>query len=86
MLILIEAFKNVVAYNHMPYHPEAIASINDKIGIYDYDPTNDKKYHQHIRYIFRTVRENGYTNYKTARKTFTDIQCADKSFKLLHLF
>lgn len=78
ILILIEALKNVVAYNHMPYHPEAIASINDKIGIYDYDPTNDKKYHQHIWATkMRTMREKFGTNYKTARKTFAT-QCADK--------
>ena len=56
----------------MPYHPEAIASINDKIGIYDYDPTNDKKYHQHIwaTKMEECMREKFGTNYKTARNTF----------------
>lgn len=78
ILLLIQALKNVVTYNHMPYHPEAIASINDKIAIYDYDPTSDKKYHQSIWATkMRTMREKFGTNYKTARKTFAT-QCADK--------
>ena len=85
ILNLLETMKNVVVYNRYPYRPNKIASINDKIAIYDYDPTSNKEEHQKVwQTQVRCMREKFGSCFKTARKSFATV-VADKFPETINL-
>lgn len=71
-LTLIQMIKNVVAYVYFPNRPEAVADINDWIGIYAYKQDTHTKLHSAVWGTRqRTIREKFNTRFKDARKSFS---------------
>ena len=60
------------AYVYFPNRPEAVADINDWIGIYAYKQDTDTKLHSAVWGTRqRTIREKFNTRFKDARKSFS---------------
>lgn len=70
-LPLLSMIKRSIVYTTIKFHPEIIASPKDDLKLFDYNPTENSKFHKGIWAVQqRRLRAFGM-RFKDARKTFT---------------